>query len=304
MRVAFDARGVPPSTCNKVFVWNVQTRMIKRVSGPNTCSADISPAGGVEVAVAGRQIAWIVSGASLGQSHESLRTASLPRPSERRLAAASGAGLDTDGNPGDWIGHLVGSGSLIVVNRWTTDAAGAVTRSELDVVGTKSLRRIVSGPDALFASSVDSGRIAVLRTDGSVGIYNGSGRLLREVRPSSAKEVALQGDSLVVLTKTGTLEIYNSRSGAYVRSWPVSVWAAGVDVYGGVAVYVEVGQAFPVDPDKDHVLRLKSGKDRVLVINAFRIEIGSAGVVYEKPFGKHGTPLVFVPMRRVLANAH
>ena len=189
MRVAFDARGVPPGSCNKVLVWNVQTRMIKRVIGPNTCSADSSPAGGVpELAVAGTRIAWIVGGASLGESHESLRTASLPRPSERRLEAASGAGLDTEGNPGNWIGHLVGSGSLIVVNRWTTDAAGAVTRSELDVVGTKSLRRIVSGPDALFASSVDSGRIAVLRADGGVGVYSGSGRLLREVRPSSAKE--------------------------------------------------------------------------------------------------------------------
>jgi hypothetical protein len=59
---------------------------------------------------------------------------------------------------------------------------------------------------ASLARSADLGRVAVLRPDGTVGLYAASGMLLRAVSPC-AKDVALRKDYLVVLPKAGTLEI-------------------------------------------------------------------------------------------------
>ena len=67
-----------------------------------------------------------------------------------------------------------------------------------------------------MAASADAGRIAVLRSSAawpsewsqtgpvSIGIYSSSGKLLSELKPSSAKEIALTGDRLVVLTEANT----------------------------------------------------------------------------------------------------
>src|SRR5690348_11053791 len=114
-----------------------------------------------------------------------------------------------------------------------------VKRSELDLVGANGLRRVGLGAKAIFAESVDSGRISVLRADGTVGVYDASGKLLLEVKPSSAKEIALHGNNLLVLTRTRTLETYDSRSGAILRSWPVPIGAATLDAYGGLAAHAD-----------------------------------------------------------------
>ena len=72
------------------------------------------------------------------------------------------------------------------------------------------------------AVSTDGKQVAVLRADGSVGLYSTAGKLLRVVTPSTAKEVAVRGDYLVVLTKTNTLEVFNSHSGKRLHIWRVA----------------------------------------------------------------------------------
>src|SRR2546430_4503750 len=225
----------PHSRCsNKILVRNLRTGGLKRVSGNKTCEDEHGSTGdGVrELAFVGNRFAWIVNYGGNTEFHDYLRTASLPRPRERQLAGVGRFG-DIEVQEGSWIGHLVGSGNLIAVNRWSTDAKGMVKRSELDLVGANGLRRVGLGAKAIFAESLDSGRIAVLRADGTVGIYDASGKLLLEVAPSSAKEVALRGNDLLILTKTRSLEIYDSRSGALRRSWPVPRGAATLDGYSG-----------------------------------------------------------------------
>ncbi|MFN2579441.1 MAG: iron chelate uptake ABC transporter family permease subunit, partial [Pyrinomonadaceae bacterium] len=61
--LAYDVKGTRPDYCNKLFVWNVQTGGGALVSGRDTCEADDSSTGGgvVEVAVAGKRVAWIVN---------------------------------------------------------------------------------------------------------------------------------------------------------------------------------------------------------------------------------------------------
>jgi len=309
-RIAYDVSGTyiepAPKGCrNKVLVRSLHTGATRRVSGEKTCYADGTPTGaGVrEVAVAGKQFAWIVNQGGNTQSYDYLRTSSLPRPKERRLAAAARFG-DLGSLQGNWIGGLVASKNLLAVNRWSTDAQGEVTRSELDLVGANGLRRLTLGAKAIFAQSTDSGRIAVLRADGTVGIYDASGKLRREVSPKSAKEIALRGNDLLVLTKTRTLEIYDARSGAHLGSWPVPAGAETLDAYAGLAVYADhpqfTGQRFKV-----HALKLVNGKDVVVGTGTLYaglrprrdVQLEAPGLVYVK----NSRTFVFVPFGRLLA---
>lgn len=310
-RIAFD-RFVGGGCNDRIFTFNLAINTSKRIS---RCLSDY---GSRQLAVAGRRIAWINTECGNGECDDDL-WASLPRPKPRLLATAYregdvGAGI----LEGDWIGGLVGSGGLLAVNLWTTDANGVTTTSKLDVIGGKHLQRVVSGPNAIYAQAADSGRIAVLREDGTVGIYSAVGKLLVEVKPSSvAKDenfngdaIALQDNYLLVLTRTRRLEVYNSHSGALLHSWPVRKGATNLDARAGVAAYAEYpfGPGSAGTPYKVHVVRLATGKDAVLgkgkVFSGLRdIEIESAGLVYVKnPLRRLGkVTLVFVPLGRVLA---
>ena len=299
-RVAYDAeaRG---SGCNKLFVWNVLTGGAARVSARGTCAADSTSTGGgvTKIAVAGARIAWIVNLGGNTESNDYLYTASVPRPREKKLAYARRTG-DVDGVlKGDWIGGLVGDGNLLAVNRWSTDAKGAVTKASLRRIGAARMSTLATGPGTIVAQSADLGRIAVLRSDGEVAIYSAGGALLRTIAPSSAREVALRKDYLLVLTKAKTLEIYNANSGAPVRTWPVPAGASHLDVHSGIAVY-SVWRTL-------HALRLTTGKDVVLVKAKRAIvdaEIEAPGAIYAfntvKGIKDVGN-VAFLPIARVIA---
>jgi hypothetical protein len=298
-RLAYEEHATR-STCDRIFVDNVISGRSSRVRG---CRPDF---GSRELAVAGGRVAWIVTSCGNSECNDDLATAALPVLRARSLAHAHSEGdVGADQLEGSFIGSLVGSGNLLAVNRFTTNAAGAIAKSGLDGIGTKRLRRLVSGPKTFFAQEADSGRIAVLRRDGGVGIYNASGRLLLEVMPGPVDEeqsfrgnaIALQGDHLLVLAKTGKLEIYNSHSGALVGSWPVPRGATYLDAFADVAVYAGGPGCCSM-----HVLRLTTGKDVVFDRVArggdtSNIQLEAAGLVYVKS----SRTLVFVSLRRVLA---
>jgi hypothetical protein len=295
-RIAYDLRGF--AACNKILVLDLHTRRTTRVSGKQTCSADSTSTGaGVrELAVAANRIAWIVNKGGNTESDDYLYSASLPRPKERRLAASRRFG-DIDGIlTGTWIANLVASRDLVAVNSWSTDNSGVVTRSGVDVIAGNRLRRAASSRYAIRAQTADSGRIAVLYADGSVDIYNANGTRLRTLKPSSATEIVLRGDYLLALTKTQTLDIYNARTGAYLRSWPVQAKAAAeLDAYAGVAIYVAQQSR------KIHAVLLKTGKDVVVATSKWQLrqsaELEPAGLLYATD--RHN--LVLLPFKNVLA---
>jgi hypothetical protein len=300
-RVAYDLRGSP--ACNKVLVRDLRTGKTTRVSGTQTCSADTTSTGaGVrELAVAGDRSSWIVNHGGNTESNDYLYTASLPRPKERRLAAASRFGDIDRILAGGWIGNLAGSGNLLAVNRWSTDKGGTVTRSGVDVIVGTKLRRVVSSQKQILAQAVDSGRIAVLYADGNVEIYDANGKRLRSFKPVSATEIALRGDYLLLLTESKTVEIYNARTGADVRSWPLEGRKPGsLDLYGGVATYT----AYPEGTFRSfniHAVQLKTGKDVVVATGNYELlrsaELEPAGLLYARD--RHN--LVLIPFARVLA---
>jgi hypothetical protein len=203
---------------------------------------------------------------------------------------------------------LVGSGDVTAISRWQEDENGTVVSAGLDVVVGRSLRRVVSGQHGLIASSVDSGRIAVLsplegiacdpglgRYEGSVvRVYAVSGRLLRTIKPGLANDVALRGDWLLVLTDRERLAAYDVRTGRRLHSWKIAPTASQLDAYGGVAVYAASSTI--------HAVRLSTGKDAVVGKASVWSQTGVVGI--EKPgvtYVRAFHDIVFVPFARILA---
>ena len=297
-----------------VHVWNV-------LSGRG--SVIHRRGGGASFAVATNRAAWIARGGSPSETDEYLLTTPLPRLHLRQVASAVRFDdHEAQSEVGNWLSGLAGSGNVIAVSSWTTGSANSLSNGRLSLVGPRQLTQIVSGSQAIAAESVDAGRIAVVRSmalwpshyrlsggAGTVGVYSTSGKLLVEVNRGTAKEAALSGNSLAVLTTTNRIELYDATTGVFVRSWAVPVRAAHLELQAGIAIY----SVYPtyVDPRALHALQLKTGKDVVLArgvgpwpyAQGDDAQIDRLGIVYAvNPWKKtpHGH-IVFVPMARVLA---
>src|SRR5438105_514634 len=177
-RIAYDLTARDnPHALNKVVVWNVRTGKTVKFSGRKTAVADFSGSGaGVfELAIAGSRVAWLLNVGGNLEGDDYLFTSSVTKPKEHRVASEIRTG---DGCPGrsqgrcagQWLGGLVGSGSLLAANRWTTDGNGAVTAGELDVLSGSTLKKVATGANTVQAAAADGGRVAVLRGDGSVAL--------------------------------------------------------------------------------------------------------------------------------------
>jgi hypothetical protein len=292
------AYAVKSTACTKVVVWNVRTQSAAVVSGKGTCAADSTSTGGgvTAIAVAGTRVAWIVNEGGNTESGDDLYTSSLPGWKERRVASVLRTG-DVDGTlKGSWLTGLVGGGDRIALNQFTTDASGTVATAALQRLDV-GLATIAAGKTTLRAASLDQHRIAVIRSDQKVALYDSdSGRLLLTVSPSSVREVALRQDYIVVFTKERTIEIFNARTGAPVRTLPVAPGASKLDVHSGIAAYA-VGRTV-------HVLRLIEGRDAVLAtapraIQSLEIEAPGIAYSYNTVKGiKDVGNLAFVPMRK------
>ncbi len=174
---------------------------------------------------------------------------------------------------GNWLGGLVGSRNVLAVSSWKANEATA-THARLNLIVRNGVRTIATGPGAIVSQSADGGHIAVLRSTDAwpayqgpagqstpvVGVYSTHGRLLAEVAPdvslpdpcgypSTILRIALSGTQLVVLrvdipragSLNSTLEVYDWKTGALVRTWPLALPHGSpvtdrVEVQGKVAV--------------------------------------------------------------------
>jgi hypothetical protein len=294
-RIAYDVSAkYSPRRCNTVYVWNVSRNTTTRVSGRQTCGADNTSTGaGVrELALGGSRVAWIVNQGGNSESGDYLYAALVARPGERVLASAFRTG-DTSGIlTGNWLGGLVGAGKFLAVNHWATDSHGEVRTASLERVAAR-LSDLAQGVETMTARSTDGRQLAVLRADGTVGIYSSRAQLRRTVVPSSAQEVALRGDYLVVLTKTSTLEVYNSHSARRLRTWRAA-GAVHLDTSSGLAAY-SAGRTV-------HVVRLTTGKSvfgarAAATVGAVQLEPSGLAYAFRGPGGTGR--IVFVPMGRL-----
>jgi hypothetical protein len=310
-RIAYDVSWAnsAKARCNTIYVWSTRRRAATRVSGRQTCGADNTSTGaGVrELALAGGRAAWIVNQGGNSESGDHLYVSSVAHPGERVLASAFRTGDVSGVLTGNWIGGLVGSGSFLAVDHWATDSHGSVTSAHLERIGAR-LANLAEGTDTMRAESTDGRQVAVLRENGTIGLYSTGGALLRTVTTRKpATEVALRGDYLAVLTSAETLEVYNSHSGRLLHSWRTAHSARSLDVSSGLATYAA---PFPSGSYARivHVRRLLSGRDRVLAttppeILAVRLEPAGLAYAFNRVVpGRAGT-VVFVPMSRVVRAA-
>jgi hypothetical protein len=306
-RIAFDVAGQygTGERCNEVYVWNPARRTTTRVSARQTCGADNSSTGaGVrELALAGGRVAWIVNQGGNSESADYLYVSSVARPHERVLASAFRTGSVDGILTGNWLGGLVGAGAFLGLDHWATDSGGAVNSARLQRIGAR-LGDLAEGAGTMLAQSTDGRLIAVLRSDGTVGLYSTRGALLRSVTPHLATDVAVRGDYLAVLTDDDRLVVYNSHSGRRLRTWRVAHKASSLDLSNGIATYAAPlpggGYSRVV-----HVRWLKTGRDRVLLTTPpqlIGVQLEPAGLAYAFNRIAPGRPgaVVFVPMRSVV----
>jgi hypothetical protein len=306
--VAYDLNNQAQTTAtDKVRVWNVRTGQTVTVSGKNTAAAGGVGGDGVfQLAIAGSRVAWLVNEGGNLESTDFLFSSSVTQPKERQVASAlrSGdggcSGRDPVGCTGAWLGGLVGSGNTIALNRWTTDATGHMGSGGLYTLSGSQTKQIATGTNTLLAVSSDAGREAALHSDESVAVYSKSGGVLMTLPPASAQEAALSGKTLVVVTKTRQLGVYDSSSGSLKKTLPTHGRGLhNLDVQGNIAIYT-TGKFV-------RAVNLSSGKTSVvgtLGTQIFFARIDSAGVAYaanavRAQFGR--STLVFVPMAKIKA---
>jgi hypothetical protein len=301
--VAYDLSARYDSGCNKVYVWNVNTNGGAVVSGNETCEADGSStgAGVTEIAVAGKQVAWITNEGGNTESGDYLYTSSLTKPKEKPLLSALRYG-DVDGQlDGDWMGGLVGNSDVLAVGTWATDG-GAVSKQKLRAIRGSGLRTVAQGSAAITPTAAGKAGLAVTRRDGTVGLYSPAGRLLRSFPTEAAGAAALTRRRLVVDTKRG-LQVFDTATGRLLATWRSKVTPDSLDAEGDVAVYNGKCITSGTCGRSVFATRLSTGKTVKLATFAadvLRAQIEPAGVVYAYNTN-NGGHIVLTPMARVEA---
>lgn len=319
--LALDGSHVAYAGSGRIYVWNVVTGATTVVKGTYSNAARSGNAS--ELAIAGNRVTW-TKRERFGNHEVSgrLYTASLAGSAHLISSSYVGNGRDS------WIGIPVGAGKLLAVSTWRWDGS-SFARRRLNLVTPSGLKPIVSGPGAIVSASTDGRRIAVLRstlgwptvpddwtppppsTMPTVGIYSSTGALLSEIDLSNVREIALNGNRLVALTWTKTLEVYDASTGALVHTWPVALQyrtnsQRHLAVYGHLATYSV--DTFSRPARRLHLIDLNSGKDVVfaksLEIAGRDTALGRRGLAYVVNYYPGGEPvhgkLVFVPMARLL----
>jgi hypothetical protein len=310
---------------NAVRVWDLRSGKSIRLN-PGTGRYMTRPRV-IEIALATDRATWITLSAA-GNSEETL-VRLYTKPLEGGATRKVGASFRADGYSdngvqlwgGGWLTGLAGGGHVLAVSRWTTtpkpDQSGnVVSNARLVLIGPSHgrLHVIATGDQSIVSAGVDRGRIAVLRPDESIGIVSAHGALLREITPSSAREIAYGGGRLLVLTNTQTLEVYDAENGRLLHSWPVHpsgrLLAGSLSVYGRLGLYF---YPFGRATQRLHVVDLATGREHVFpagpdVENAHAAALGQLGLVYARNrfhFGPQGAKaygtLVFLSRARVLA---
>jgi hypothetical protein len=318
------------TTDRRVAVWNLATGKTTVIKGtyPRQGSRFGNGFGTGEVAIAGKRVALITRYATGNsqQTQEHFFTATLGGSAHPLGKTTNHFTNPLDGEPdgglsdGTWISGVVGSGRTLAVSTWSSRDSIA-SHQRLSLVTPTGLHTIATGPGAIVARSANDGRIAVFRSTQAwpadeirpatatptAGIYSSKGSLLAEVAlDPDAREIALSGQQLVVLTETipqpgtlvATLRVYDWTTGALMHAWPVKLGrqgGSGLTVQGRFAALEAPGSLRLVD--------LTTGKGVAIgPSSGARPVLGPRGLVYAVNRNKGADKMVFVPTAKLVAD--
>jgi hypothetical protein len=143
------------------------------------------------------------------------------------------------------------------------------------------------------AVAADNNQLAVLDHGGEVQLLSSTGEVIRTLDVGPARAIALRAHRLIVLTDTATIDVFDSKSGVRIASWPVpSGVTPRLDVHFGVAVITHGSLLYAIS--------IESGK-RVLIAraaSAIRAQIEAPGVAYA--YNRAGKGVVkYVPFSKI-----
>jgi hypothetical protein len=285
----------------RVYRLDLATGRSTTVSGHFTCSEPQTSTGaGIEtVAAADARTAWLLNEGGNTESDDILFASTATTGNEKALARAGRTGTSPPATTGRWIGGLVSDGTRISYATWTTTGAQAVTTSALWRVSGGSAHVLAQGSGAVVSASADAGRVALLRSDGTVAVYGLTGPLLQTIPVGPAQAVTLSGDIVAVLTKAHTVEVYNRLTGALRHTWPIASGPGPqLSASGDVAVYVTWRSI--------HALNLLTGQDAIVATAKRAINdaaFDSTGLLYDYNLNWTASAgrIVFTPFTRLAA---
>lgn len=307
------AVGATRAWCSHVVIWDMPRGKLASLLPPR-CSSPGDASDVEAVALAGERAAWISTNQRGNYLNYDVGTATVGAPRPKWLTGDCDVGSTpyafcTTAGDGTWATNIVGDGSLLALNGWSTctidpntyphcpeglprssKASGLVDSGQILRVTPGGLRPVVSGLEALYAVSADAGRVLVLRTqpntawgddiwssaaDGSLAIYRSGGRLIRTLTTSLTQvhDARLQGNHVAVLTRD-SVGVVDATTGRRLRVWPLQ-GAKNVrlqDIHNGIVVYV-AGRTI-------HLLRLRDGRQASVVApgGAVRAQLEAAGL--------------------------
>jgi hypothetical protein len=310
LHLAADGSRVAYSFCGLVAWWAPGSHTGGRFGPPAqfTCPPPSSPETIYSLAVAGGQVAWAVNYGGI-QTNSLIRVVAFAQPTNVKIVAYQPACCRGDALGEGRMGFVVGQGSLVAFTHWQVCGdpgapscglgSRAIVASTLYSVplppsaGTTCPNQpfqctpIGTAPSLVGAISADSGRLALLRSDGSLAVVDASGSLVSIYSATSWGQTLaaeLTGGELVLLTQ-GSLRHF-AGTGFLQHTWPVAnVTSGGIcrrvpcspqlltleDAAGGLVTYTLQGEV--------HVLRLSDGRD-VVVAAGTRAQFVTSGLVY------------------------
>lgn len=279
LRVAFIV-GRTAADCEHVAVWTPATRALNRFRKPST-SCD----GGVyDVELAGSRAAWVSYSGCGNFCDVALKTATTGRPRPVTLTEDS-----VDANE-DADFRLRGDGDLLVFN----EGNSLVRIGTGKRCGEGLCATLRSGADAAPVDSV-SGKLIAIREPDAVAVLDAQGKLVN-VFPFGLKEVRaarLDGGRLVV-SRSGSLEVYNVATGVGELQRPLPAGYALTDVDGGIAVLQRARTIMLLRLDDGRLVKITPRRGPVLA------ELEPTGLYYSYTTADGGGRLVLVPRSGLL----
>jgi hypothetical protein len=213
-------------TCGPIVVWSPARHAVRSFKrGFLGCDGD----GVSSLALSARQVAWIEEGG--GNDLElTVMLAKLTGRSAKGVDEATNGDRAAGDPTGDWVGQLLGGGSVLAYNHWEVECTH--TNPELEYcdwvgVGERQLvdissgrpRVVRAGPDSYPLAAAGGGRMAVA-AGGVVRVFAPGGAVVASVPDPSedpARAVALSASRLAV-QRTFSLDLYSPRAGTKAAS--------------------------------------------------------------------------------------
>ncbi len=226
-RVAY-ASGRSANDCNRVQVWNLETRGVTRFPRPTSCVETSTGSGISGLAIAGNRVLWAHY---IGGNFRdwTLWTATTTKTKPLRLRLVTREADD----PAPVVVGDGDSGSLGDILPYAVDR-------EVIALRTNGARRFAwTAPARVIALTALGGELAVASAGGVVTVLDAGGRVLRtENYASEVQAVELTGDALLV-QRGRLLEL---RGSGGPRTWPLPARARLEDADATFAYYVFAGQ--------------------------------------------------------------